>query len=228
MKSVPLHESIFNFLALKNKAFLLYNGTALMKKRFFPTVLISLTVLSSCSLKYGMKVQDESNVPEFVFDGVDFNRYEDGKKTMALNAEKLEQYKNGNTTYAKEMEFKIYGDDNEVQSEGKCGYLSADTSNERYALYDNIEINNKKDDLNVKAGSLKWNGKSEQLTSGRNDKVIIQKGDTVLQGTGFSASGVSKRFSFTGNVSGEVNSKSKNEDNSERNIESEKIGEQKE
>lgn len=183
-----------------------------MKKRFASELGIFLVLFSSCSLKYGVKVQDESNVPEFVFEGVDFNRYEDGKKTMSLDAEKLEQYKNGKTTYAKDLNFKLYNkDDNQVQSEGKCGYLSADTSNERYVLYDDIEINNKKDDVMVKAGSLKWNGKSEQLTSGRNDMVTIQKGDTVLKGTGFSASGVSKRFSFTGNVSGNIQTNAQTE-----------------
>lgn len=163
--------------------------------------LSSLTALSSCSLKYGMTMQSEDNVPEFVFQDVQFDRYEDGSKTLGMTAERLEQYKDGKSMYAKDMAFELYSD-SEVSNSGKCGYLAADTKNEKYVLYDGIEVENVKDGLTVKADSLKWNGKTEQLTSSRNDVVTIKKGDTVLQGSGFSASALSKKFVFSGVVTG--------------------------
>lgn len=186
-----------------NKAFL----------NFIPIFFISAVFFSSCSLRYGMNVQDENNVPEFVFGGVNFSRYEDGEKTLSLSAEKLEQYKDGKSMYAKNLDFSVYDENGDVTNSGKCGYLAADTDAENYALYDDIEIRNEKDDLNVQAESLKWNGKSEQLTSGRNAAVVLKKGETVIQGSGFSASGVSKRFSFTGNVSGNAENVSDNTEN---------------
>ena len=60
---------------------------------------------------------------------------------------------------------------------------------------------------------LKWNGKTEQLTGGRKDTVRVEKDGTVLYGTGFSASGVSKTFSFAGTVSGEIETKDKDKEN---------------
>lgn len=173
-------------------------------RNFIPIFFLSAVFLSSCSLRYGMNVQDENNVPEFVFSGVGFSRYEDGEKTISLSAEKLEQYKDGKSIYAKNLDFSVYDEAGDVTNSGKCGYLAADTDAENYALYDEIEIRNEKDDLTVQAESLKWNGRSEQLTSGRNAAVVLKKGETVIQGSGFSASGVSKRFSFTGNVSGDA------------------------
>ena len=86
-----------------------------MKKDVIFFSIIILSIFESCSLKYGMNVQDESNVPEFVFEGVNFTRYEDGNKKMSLEAEKLEQYKNGKTTYAKDMDFKIFQENSEIQ-----------------------------------------------------------------------------------------------------------------
>ena len=172
--------------------------------------LFSSSFFFSCSLKYGMTIQSEENVPEFVFQDVQFDRYEEGEKTLGMKAEKLEQYKDGKSMYAKDIEFEICNN-SEVTNSGKCGYLSADTKNERYVLYNGIEIENTKDKLTVKADNLKWNGKSEQLTSSRNDVVTIQKGDTVLQGSGFSASALSKKFVFNGVVSGYMDT---TEDNS--------------
>ena len=51
---------------------------------------------------------------------------------------------------------------------------------------------------------LKWNANNEQLTSGRGDIVRVEKDDTVIRGSGFSASGISKTFSFRGNVTGDI------------------------
>ena len=56
---------------------------------------------------------------------------------------------------------------------------------------------------------LRWNGKTEQLTGGRRDTVRIEKDGTIIYGTGFSASGVSKKFGFAGTVSGEIEAKDK-------------------
>lgn len=174
-------------------------------RRVFPVFFIAATSLFSCSLRYGMNPQDENSVPEFVFDDVRFNRYEDGNIKLSISAQKIEQYKDGKSMYAKDMDFKLFDENNKLSNFGKCGYLASDTDEKKYTLYDNIEITNTKDNLVVTAGSLRWNGKSEQLTSGRNSMVIIKKDDTIIQGAGFSASGVSRRFSFSGVVSGEAN-----------------------
>lgn len=172
-----------------------------MKKLFF--VFITVVILSACSLKYSDTVEVESRVPELVFEGTTMTRYEDRKVTLQMNAEVLEQYKNSSETYGKNISFTSF-DDDEISTQGSCGLLFSDTDKDLYELYDGIEIFNHKEKMNFYADVLKWNAKSEQLTSGRGDIVRVEKEDTVIRGTGFSASGISKTFSFRGNITGEI------------------------
>lgn len=180
-----------------------------MKKRILAITISSLFIFLSCSLKYSQSYQDESNVPEFIFTDAVYTKYEDDAKKLSLSAGVLEQYKEGNSMYARDVSFQLLKKTGEIETEGSCKLLSANSDEEKYTLYDDIKIKNFDENLEVTAGSIRWNGKSEQLTSSRNDMVTIKKGDTTMQGSGFSASAISKKFAFTGVITGEFE---KNED----------------
>lgn len=173
-------------------------------------LLFSILIISGCSLRYNSSFQDEANVPEFIFTDATFTKYEDSTKKLSLSAETLEQYSEGNSMYAKGVSFKLLNKEGEIETEGSCNLLAANSDAEKYTLFDDIKVKNIKEDFEVSADTLRWNGKSEQLTSSRNDMVSIKKGDTYMIGSGFSASAVSKKFSFTGIISGEF---TKDEDN---------------
>lgn len=175
-------------------------------------LLIPTIILSGCSLRYNSAYQDEANVPEFIFTDATFTKYEDSTKKLALSAGTLEQYSEGNSMYAQDVSFKLLNKEGEIETEGSCNLLAANSDAEKYTLFDEIKVKNIKEDFEVSADTLRWNGKSEQLTSSRNDMVSIRKGDTFMIGSGFSASAVSKKFSFTGVISGEF---TKDEDNDE-------------
>ena len=180
-----------------------------MKKRILAITISSLFIFLGCSLKYSQSYQDESNVPEFIFTDAVYTKYEDDAKKLSLSAGVLEQYKEGNSMYARDVSFQLLKKTGEIETEGSCKLLSANSDEEKYTLYDDIKIKNFDENLEVTAGSIRWNGKSEQLTSSRNDMVTIKKGDTTIQGSGFSASAISKKFAFTGVITGEFE---KNED----------------
>ena len=188
-----------------------------MKKRILAITISSLFIFLGCSLKYSQSYQDESNVPEFIFTDAVYTKYEDDAKKLSLSAGVLEQYKEGNSMYARDVSFQLLKKTGEIETEGSCKLLSANSDEEKYTLYDDIKIKNFDENLEVTAGSIRWNGKSEQLTSSRNDMVTIKKGDTTMQGSGFSASAISKKFAFTGVITGEFE---KNED-SDNNIKEE-------
>lgn len=175
-------------------------------------LLLSILIISGCSLRYNSSFQDEANVPEFIFTDATFTKYEDSTKKLSLSAETLEQYSEGNSMYAKGVSFKLLNKEGEIETEGSCNLLAANSDAEKYTLFDDIKVKNIKEDFEVSADTLRWNGKSEQLTSSRNDMVSIKKGDTYMIGSGFSASAVSKKFSFTGIISGEF---TKDEDNNQ-------------
>ena len=71
-------------------------------------------------------------------------------------------------------------------------------------FYISYEDYNVEEEMRFYANILRWNEKTEQLTSGRSDMVKIEKDDTSIRGSGFSADGVSKQFSFSGNVTGNI------------------------
>lgn len=178
-----------------------------MKKRILAITISSLFIFLGCSLKYSQSYQDESNVPEFIFTDAVYTKYEDDAKKLSLSAGVLEQYKEGNSMYARDVSFQLLKKTGEIETEGSCKLLSANSDEEKYTLYDDIKIKNFDENLEVTAGSIRWNGKSEQLTSSRNDMVTIKKGDTTMQGSGFSASAISKKFAFTGVITGEFEKK---------------------
>jgi len=195
---------------IKSKSFEKFHNN-----KIFSAVFLGLlgSVLSSCSLKYGSTPVVEDKTPEFVFSGVEMTRYEDKKKKVELKADTIEQYKGASASYVKDVSFSSYDSDSKVSTEGSCGYLMLDTDHEVYELYDDIKLFSKTKEATVFAKSLRWNGKNEQLVSGRAENVRIEKDDIVIYGSGFSASGVSGEFSFTGMVSGNIETKeSKSED----------------
>lgn len=179
-----------------------------MKKNIVPIFLIfSSIALTSCSLKYSDTVSVDERIPEFIFEGTKIVQCENNKVTVELETEYLEQYKDSPETYAKNIDFRTYDDKNEITTEGSCGYLFANTDKEVYELYDEIKVFNHSEKINFFARLLKWNAKTEQLTGGKNDTVRIEKEDTVIYGSGFSASGISKTYTMNGSVSGDIDTK---------------------
>lgn len=179
-------------------------------KPVFFTVMVSLLIaitFSACSLKYDEVVNAEETNPEFVFNHAKMIRYENGKETARVQADGIEQYKDSDITYGYNVKFMTYDKEHKLETEGSCGYLFADTASEVYELYDGIKLFSNIQNTNFFADMLKWNGKTEQLTGGRRDTVRIEKDGTIIYGTGFSASGVSKKFGFSGTVSGEIEAK---------------------
>lgn len=184
-----------------------------MKCCFKGAVIVLFCVISffSCSLRYDDGVDAEKTTPEFIFNQAKLVRYKDAKEDVRVQADNIEQYKDSSITYGKNVKFTTYDKDHKLETEGSCGYLYADTDTELYELYDGIKLFSKVQNTNFFADMLRWNGKTEQLTGGRRDTVRIEKDGTIIYGTGFSASGVSKKFSFAGTVSGEIDAKDKEE-----------------
>ena len=191
-----------------------------MKRLSKISSIILIILATSCSLKYSETVEAEDKVPEFVFEDTKLVRYENKKPTLEVSAATLEQYKNTNETYGKDVSFVSYDKEGKLETEGSCGIIFADTGKKVYELYDDINVYNAPEKMRFYASVLKWNGRSEQLTSGRSDMVKIEKDDTIMRGNGFSASGISKTFSFRGNITGTIETtddKKEKTDESEQN-----------
>ena len=171
-------------------------------KYLFP--LFAAGMLFGCSLDYGKTESVEDIVPEFRFSDAYFSRYEDNAVTMEIEAQKIEQYKSDGASYARKARFRTFDGEGALATEGSCNLLAANTQDEIYLMFDDISVTLHAQDMRIFADALKYDGKTEQMTSGRDDEVSIEKKDTVITGRGFSSSGVSKTFSFLAQVTGNI------------------------
>lgn len=169
------------------------------------SVILLNAFLSSCSINYGEEVSSRDNTPEFIFTQADFRRYENTKKTMALQTKRLEQYNSNTLSYAMNAFFQTWDDKQNPDTEGTCDILCINQNSQLYTLYKNISIRSHSNNATITAEDLKYNGKNEQLTSNINSLVQITKDGVSVSGTGFSASGVSRSYSFYGQTSGTIN-----------------------
>lgn len=167
-------------------------------------ILLSGLLLFSCSLNYDEQVNSEGVVPEFIFTNTRFTRYENKNRTMELEAEKLEQYKSDSASFAKNAVFTTWKNDGSIDTKGSCVLLSINTTDKIYTLFNDIVLKNEGQNVEIHAQNLRWDGKSEQLVSGSNDTVHIKKDNLELEGSGFSASGVSQSFHFSKAVHGTI------------------------
>ncbi len=167
----------------------------------FAAVLVLSVFSASCSLKYDQEGANESTLPELTFTNVVYSTYEKGKLSLRLEADLLEQYKDNSSAFAKNVKFSSW-ESGKKNTEGQCLLLSINSKEEIYTLYQDILIHSYEQETELKAQNLKWNGKTEQLTSGKDEEVYLKRNDLELSGSGFSASGVSQSFQFTGRITG--------------------------
>ncbi len=188
-----------------------------MRKSNFCLILLLVFCVFSCSLKYTEEETPELNIPEITFSQAVFTRYEEGKISARLQAEQLEQYSNDNSMYAKNVQFDTFDKEGKKTAQGSCDLISANTVSESYTLLGNVKLISYENKMSLVTNNIRWNGKNEQLTCGKNDIVSIsrwnddektsdEKSDTsiTMNGTGFSASGITQSFEFSGPVSGVI------------------------
>ena len=175
--------------------------------RLFPSIsifmIVSFLVLfSSCSLNYAREENFEETNPEMIFNNAVFSRFRSNKVSVSIEAGKMEQYKGGGESFAADVSFRTFDKNGKAESEGTCALISADTKNENYYLFGNINLNLMTDKTRILAEYLNFDKRSEQITSGSESVVSIIRENAEISGTAFSASGVSRSFNFMKNVSG--------------------------
>ncbi|MCR5699386.1 MAG: LPS export ABC transporter periplasmic protein LptC [Treponemataceae bacterium] len=176
----------------------------------------------SCSVNSFTSKDDSSMLPDFYFENLVITRVENGKVSSKLHAGELEQYNSSKSSFARGVDFQLFNDARKLTVEGRCDYLSLDSDQDIYTMFDKIEITSYEQNLKVMSDGLKWNNQTEQLTSPKNYSVTItndiavpenavkssseNNSDSKMLFTGkeFSASGVSNRYSFGSRISGKV------------------------
>ena len=174
-------------------------------------VALAIFCFFSCSLNYGTEGENDTDYPEFAFYGATLVRYEDAKQTVNMSASQIEKYRGSSATYAKDASFSTWKSDGSLENEGRCDLLKADSDTKQYMLLGGIALKSESQNFEIEASSLYWDGKNEQMTSGKDELVVLTREDLQMEGRGFSASGVDKSFSFAGKVDGVITTNSAGE-----------------
>ncbi|NLL99851.1 MAG: LPS export ABC transporter periplasmic protein LptC [Treponema sp.] len=192
-----------------------------MKKSVIFALCLVIFFTFSCSLKYEQDEEYSEDAPEFTFTGLQMNRLEDGRLSAVLEAAKLEQYRNEDAMYAKNVVFTLYDENNKITVTGSCGLIVADMVKKEYSLFSDVDVMSHDQNISVKGQNVHWSEKTEQLICGKDDLVIIGNGGgnygdeyasakkqssirIQIEGKGFSASGVSMSYKFDDEVSGTI------------------------
>ena len=188
---------------------------------FFSISVIIFFSFYGCSLDYESDTPEQIRAPEFTFENLELTKIEKGRKKAIINANILEQYHKLNASYAKDVRFKLLNDNNLIEVEGESELLSVDNKTETYTMFNFVSITSYEQNMNIKAKNLKWNNKTEQLTSSQDDIVTISNlqedskagyvkpksentSQITLEGKGFSASGVTWQYAFKNATTGKI------------------------
>lgn len=188
---------------------------------FFSILFLIFFSFFGCSLEYESDTPEQIRAPEFTFEKLELTKVEKGRKKAIINANTLEQYHKLNASFAKDVRFKLFNDTNLIEVEGEAELLSVDNKSETYTMFNSVSITSYEQSMNIQAKNLKWNNKTEQLTSSQEDIVTIsnlateqKKGyvkpksentsQITLEGKGFSASGVTWQYAFKNATTGKI------------------------
>lgn len=172
--------------------------------------------LSGCSLDYGAALSESlaADVPDMVIYDFAHTVVENGFPLFRLNAEKAELFTSLNKTRLSAVSFSQYASDGSgrLVTEGRADTAVFWTKTESADLYGAVSFRSEEEGLRVESGNIKWDGEARTLTSG-NDTVttLIDDDGSRLAGSGFSADGARRSFSFAQRVDGTIASPAGNE-----------------
>ncbi|MBO7135913.1 MAG: LPS export ABC transporter periplasmic protein LptC [Spirochaetaceae bacterium] len=178
-----------------------------MKKVIFSVLAIFPLLFFSCSLDYGTQNEQQKRIlPEMILSDVNFTRIEKFDDTATLQAATLEIFKEDDTIYGNDVNFKSY-DNRKVAATGSSDFIKIDNRTSTYLLLGKTNINSIKNGITINSDNLKWNDKTSQLTAESDSIVTIHKQpdaknntELTVTGTGFAFSALSLNYVFNGKV----------------------------
>lgn len=185
------------------------------------TLIFFLIFFYGCSLDYSSDLPEKIRAPEFTFENLSLTKIDKGKKIAVIKADVLEQYHKLDASFAKNVHFILYNNKNLIEVDGDADLLSVDNKAEIYTMLNYVSITSYEQNINIQAKNLKWNNKTEQLTSSKDDIVTISNieedskdgyvksssennSKISIQGKGFSASGVTRQYTFKESTTGKI------------------------
>jgi len=158
----------------------------------------------SCTFDYGEDESSDDNLPNLIMKDVEYVRVRSADPLARFQAERAERYEKLGIMALHSFTFEQYGDRGyEVNAYGKAGNASVDIDSGDISMGGGVRIEVESEDIAIETDNLEWKDEARVLSAGTSDEVnIFQSNGTSFIGTGFRADARSRKWEFTGGVSG--------------------------
>jgi len=165
---------------------------------------LAALLLSGCSFDYGALSEGAaSSIPDLVMTDVEYVRVQDGKPVVRLQAAKISRYDKDKRMEVELPRFAQYAADGSEGARGGASSATVDIESGDVVLTGGVVLSVPGEDVFLETDRLDWLDKDRVLAGGEGVPLLVKRGDgSYLSGPGFRVDSRSKRWSFSGVVSG--------------------------
>ena len=163
-----------------------------MKKLYL--IIFIVLLLASCTFREDEEVHEKAVLPDIILEGAEYTLGQDGNSPIYINSSRMTLYSRDNRAIVENMEFVSYNDDGTISIEGSADHAEIDTENETKELEGNVLLHQSDGDMMIKAESLYFDTKNEEITA--DGTVSVSSEDGSFRGMGFAADLRENIYSF--------------------------------
>ncbi len=143
------------------------------------------------------------DIPDTILNSFVHTQVKGGKKTFMVQSVQGEFYEKKKETFFTGVQFREFGSEGGVITEGTCEYARLYTDTDNVELWGGLRFYSAREEAQLTAEALFWNDAEGTLTAAPEALVEIEKDSgSLLRGRGFSAETGSRTVRFGGGVSG--------------------------
>jgi LPS export ABC transporter protein LptC len=175
-----------------------------MKTNLLITLLITASLLASCSFNYGEQDNETSVLPDISMTNMNYVRVENGRPTVRFYAESADRYEKSRTMELFNYGFEQYNrETGEADAKGTGGKAKIEMETRDVIMEESVSVQVKSEDMAIDTKTLRWSNSQKELSSPEDSPVHIKDPDgTDFTGSGFSANTKKRTWEFTAGVSG--------------------------
>jgi len=174
----------------------------------FSVVAMVLAALAAagCSLDYREAQAEETiaeGIPDTVLYEVRHRVVKDSRLAVAFEAQKVENYTKKKLTLLESIQFREYGNEEDILTEGRAGSVIYHTDTENAELSGSVSVQSHTEKATVTTGALSWVKDKRLLIGKPEETVTLEKEDgSYVSGRGFQGDFKIKAVHFSGPVMG--------------------------
>jgi LPS export ABC transporter protein LptC len=167
-------------------------------------LLMTASLLASCSFNYGEQDNETSVLPDISMTNMNYVRVEDGRPTVRFSAKSADRYEGSRSMELFDYSFEQYNKQTgEADATGTGGKAKIEMETRNVIMEEGVSVQVESEDMMIDTRTLRWSNGPKELSSPEDSPVHIRDPDgTDFIGSGFSANTKKRTWEFTAGVSG--------------------------